>query len=105
MPGQSADIHFETEVEIPLTEPRWIRASETKPSLKGRRIAHHATTNLIRLQTPEAIAAERAARAGQAGADLVIEGRRSGPTIEKESFTEWARARAEKSIRTMSASS
>ena len=70
MPAQSADIHFETEVPIPLTEPRWVRASETKPSLKGRRIAHHATTYLIRPQTPEAIAAERAVRAGQAGADV-----------------------------------
>jgi mono/diheme cytochrome c family protein len=94
MPAQSPDVHLETEVEIPLTEPRWIRASETKPSLKGRRIAHHATTNLIRPQTPEAIAAERAVRAGQPGADVVIEGRRSGPTVEKESFTEWAQGKS-----------
>jgi hypothetical protein len=94
MLAQSPDVHLETEVEIPLTEPRWIRASETKPSLKGRRIAHHATTNLIRPQTPEAIAAERAVRAGQPGADVVIEGRRSGPTVEKESFTEWAQGKS-----------
>jgi hypothetical protein len=93
MPGQSADVHFETEVEIPLTEPRWVRASETKPSLRGRRIAHHATTNLIRPQTPEAIAAEQAVRAGQPGADVVIAEHRSGPTVEKESFTEWAQGK------------
>ncbi len=93
MPAQSADIHLETEVPIPLTEPRWLRASETKPSVKGRRIAHHATTNLLRPLTPEAIAAERAVRAGQAGADVVIEGRRSAPTTEKEPFTEWAQGK------------
>ena len=93
MPEQSPDVHLETEVELPLTEPRWLRASETKPSLRGRRMAHHATTNLIRPQTPEAIAAERAVRAGQAGADVVIDGRRSGPTVEKEPFTEWAQGK------------
>jgi hypothetical protein len=93
MPGRSPDVHFEVEVPLPLTEPRWVRASETKPSVKGRQIAHHATTNLIRPQTPEAIAAERAVRAGQAGAESVIEGRKSRPTVERESFTEWAQGK------------
>ena len=48
MPAQSPDVHVETEVPLPLTEARWVRASETKPSLKGRRIAHHADAFLIR---------------------------------------------------------
>jgi hypothetical protein len=93
MPGQSPDVHFETDVELPLIDPRWVRASETKPSLRGRRIAHHANTYLIRPQTPEAIAVERTARAGQAGADVVIDERRMGPTVEKELFTEWAQGK------------
>jgi hypothetical protein len=93
MPGQSPDVHFETDVDLPITEPRWVRASETKPSVRGRRVAHHATTNLLRSLTPEAIAAERAVRAGQAGADLVIDEHRSGPTAEKEPFTEWAQGK------------
>jgi hypothetical protein len=92
MPAQSVDIHFETEAPIPLTEPRWVRASETKPSLNGRRIAHHADTFLIRPNTPEAIAAERAARAGQPGTDVAIEQRRSSE--EREYFTEWAQGKA-----------
>src|SRR6187455_708566 len=58
MRGASPDVHFETDVDLPLADPRWVRASETKPSLAGRRIAHHASTYLIRPQTPESIAAE-----------------------------------------------
>ena len=48
---------------------------------------------LLRPQTPEAIAAERAMRAGQPGADLVIAGRRSDPTTERALFTEWAQGK------------
>jgi hypothetical protein len=92
MPAQSVDIHVETETPIPLTEPRWIRAAETKPSLKGRRIAHHADTFLIRPYTPEAMAAEKAARAGQPFAEMAIDQRRSSD--EKEYFTEWAQGKA-----------
>jgi hypothetical protein len=70
-----------------------VLASETKPSLKGRRIAHHANTYLLRPQTPETIAAERAVRAGQPGADLVIAGRRDPAAREREVFTEWAQGK------------
>jgi len=95
MAPMAPDIMRETQVDVPqLTEPRWVRASETKPSLKGRRIAHHNNTYLLRPQTPEAIAAERAMRAGQPGADLVIAERRSTPTTEKELFTEWAQGKS-----------
>jgi hypothetical protein len=94
MAPKAPDVMFETQVDVPqLTEPRWVRASETKPSLKGRRIAHHSNTYLLRPQAPEAIAAERAIRAGQPGADLAIAERRSSPTTERELFTEWAQGK------------
>jgi len=94
MAPKAPDVLFETQVDVPqLTEPRWVRASETKPSLKGRRIAHHSNAYLLRPQTPEAIAAERAIRAGQPGADLAVAERRSSPTIERELFTEWAQGK------------
>src|SRR5262249_38234766 len=94
MPPSAPDVHVETEADIPLVEPRWVRASETKPSLKGRRIAHHADTFLVRPHTPEAIAAERAARAGQPGADVVIDQRRRTSSSELlEYFTEWAQGK------------
>jgi hypothetical protein len=94
MAAQAPDVLFETEVDVPqLTEPRWVRASETKPSLRGRRIAHHSNSYLIRAQTPEAIAAEQTQRAGQPGADVVIAGRRSSAATERELFTEWAQGK------------
>jgi len=80
-------------VDLPITEPRWVRASETKPSLRGRRIAHHADMFLSRPDTPAAIAAERAARASQPGADVVIDQRRTESSGEREYFTEWAQGK------------
>jgi hypothetical protein len=94
MGPQQPDVAFETHVDVPqLTEPRWVRASETKPSLRGRRIAHHANTYILRPQTPESIAAEKALRAGQPGADLAIAERRGSPTAARELFTEWAQGK------------
>ena len=92
MPARSPDVHFETAVEVPLTEGRWVRASETKPSVAGRRIAHHSSIYMHRPQAPEAIEAERGMRAGQPGADLVLERRRAAPA-EREFFTEWAQGK------------
>jgi len=94
MLGRAPDVHFESAVEIPLTEGRWVRASETKPSVSGRRIAHHSSVYLLRPRTPEAIEAERAMRAGQPGAELATERRRGpGPLGDKEFFTEWAQGK------------
>ena len=94
MAAQAPDVHVDIDADIPLTEPRWVRASETKPSVKGRQIAHHADTFLVRPHSPEAIAAERAARAGQPGADVVIDQRRRGTSNDTlEYFTEWAQGK------------
>jgi len=92
MPAQAPDISFESVVDIPgLTEPRWVRASETRPSLKGRRIAHHASTYVLRPRSAEAVAAERAARGNQPGADLAVGESRA--TDLEELFTEWAQGK------------
>jgi hypothetical protein len=37
-------------IEVPVTEPRWVRAIEMRPSLKGRKVVHHA---IARLQQEE----------------------------------------------------
>jgi hypothetical protein len=45
-------------VESGLTEPRWVRAVEVRPStIKGRKITHHANADLLQLD-PDAPAAE-----------------------------------------------
>jgi hypothetical protein len=54
MPAHGQDVWFKPLTEIPLTEPRWVRAVEIRPSTPaGRRITHHV---LARLQQDEAAA-------------------------------------------------
>ena len=42
MPADGQDAWFRPRVELNLDESIWVRAAETKPSLEGRRIVHHA---------------------------------------------------------------
>ena len=98
MPAVAQDTFFRPFVDVPLTEPRWIRAAETKPSGRdGRRIAHHASTFLHQPETPEFLEAERAMLAGQAAADAVLQvarDRAGGDPIDtREMFTEWAQGK------------
>jgi hypothetical protein len=47
MPARGQDAWFKPTVETGLTEPRWVRAIEIRPStVKGRRITHHALARL-----------------------------------------------------------
>ena len=56
MPAQAQDAWWKPVVETGLTEPRWVRAIEIRPStLNGRKITHHA---LARLQQPEDMPSE-----------------------------------------------
>ncbi len=45
-PAVGQDQWYQPEVESGLTEDRWIKAVEVRPTLKGRRITHHANTAL-----------------------------------------------------------
>jgi hypothetical protein len=47
MPAASQDAWDKRITELPLTEPRWVRAIEIRPSsVKGRKIVHHAIAYL-----------------------------------------------------------
>jgi hypothetical protein len=47
MPSKGQDTWFKPLTQIPITEPRWVRAVEMRPaSLAGRRITHHALAYL-----------------------------------------------------------
>ena len=47
MPAHAQDAWYHPVVDTGLTEPRWVRAIEIKPStIKGRRITHHAVARL-----------------------------------------------------------
>jgi hypothetical protein len=62
MPARGQDAWYRPVVETGLTEPRWVRAIEIRPStVKGRRITHHA---LAYLQQNEAGAAPDDANVG-----------------------------------------
>jgi len=41
--------------DVPVTEPRWIRAVEMRPAtVAGRRVTHHAVTTLVQYEVPSA---------------------------------------------------
>ena len=46
VPAEGQDLWWEPLVKIPLTEDRYIKAIEVKPSVKGREVVHHANTTL-----------------------------------------------------------
>ncbi len=46
-PAEGQDQWYQPIVDTGLTEDRWVKAVEVRPSLKGRRIVHHALANLI----------------------------------------------------------
>src|ERR1043166_758700 len=48
MPSHGQDVWFKPLTEVPLTEPRWVRAVEMRPgSTPGRKIMHHVLARLI----------------------------------------------------------
>jgi hypothetical protein len=48
MPAKHQDVWWRPESEIPLTEPRWVKMVEIRPSnLKARKIVHHSIAYLI----------------------------------------------------------
>jgi len=70
MPARAQDAWWKPTVETGLTEPRWVRAIEIRPStVPGRRITHHA---LARLQQNEADA-DTPPVDGDLGAGLFME--------------------------------
>jgi hypothetical protein len=48
MPADGQDVWWKPSVEVPLTEPRWVRAVEMRTgTLAGRKITHHALAQLV----------------------------------------------------------
>jgi hypothetical protein len=67
------DAWYKPVVEIPLTEPRWVRAIEMRPgTIKGRKITHHALAYLLQ-DEKEAIASGLISADNDSGAGLFME--------------------------------
>jgi len=56
MPAHHQDVWWRPTTDIGLTEPRWVKAVEIRPStLGGRRVIHHAVAYLVQDDDPDSI--------------------------------------------------
>jgi mono/diheme cytochrome c family protein len=56
MPAQHQDVWFRPMSDIPLTEPRWVKMVEIRPTnLKARKILHHSIAYLVLNNDPDAV--------------------------------------------------
>jgi hypothetical protein len=56
MPAQRQDVWYRPMSDIPISEPRWARLVEIRPTnLKGRRIIHHSIAYLVLNNDPAAV--------------------------------------------------
>jgi hypothetical protein len=70
MPAKHQDVWYRPMSDIPLTEPRWARMVEIRPTqLKGRRIVHHSIAYLVLNNDPEAVNTGTANGFGGAASD------------------------------------
>ena len=56
MPAHHQDVWYRPMSDLPLTEPRWVKMVEIRPSnLKARKIIHHSIAYLVLNNDPEAV--------------------------------------------------
>jgi hypothetical protein len=68
MPAQHQDVWFRPMSDIPITEPRWVKMVEIRPTnLKGRRMIHHSIAYLVLNDDPDAVSTGTAS--GRRGSD------------------------------------
>ena len=66
MPAEHQDVWFRPASQIPLTEPRWVKLVEIRPSsLKARKIIHHSIAHLVLKDDPDAVNTGTAAGPGR----------------------------------------
>jgi hypothetical protein len=96
MKAGAQDAWFANTVDLNLTEPVWVRASETAPSRAGRRIVHHASTRLITPKGEALLDAQRALRQGLITVEELIAAQQApaeDAALVNEFFTEWAQGK------------
>jgi mono/diheme cytochrome c family protein len=74
MPAQHQDVWFRPMSDIPISEPRWVKMVEIRPTnLKGRKIVHHSIAYLVLNNDPDAVNTGTATGAARASTrdDLV----------------------------------
>ena len=72
MAAEHQDVWYRPMSDIPITEPRWVRMVEIRPTnLKGRRIIHHSIAYLVLNNDPDAVNTGTANGPDRFGDDLV----------------------------------
>jgi hypothetical protein len=70
MPAEHQDVWYRPTSEIPLTEPRWVRLVEIRPTnLKARKIIHHSIAHLVLVDDPDAVNTGTTSGPGRGGPD------------------------------------
>jgi hypothetical protein len=73
MPAAGQDTWWRPVSDIPLTEPRWVRAVEIRPTnMKGRKILHHSVAYLVLNNDPDAVNTGTANGPTNASADDLV---------------------------------
>jgi len=74
MPAEHQDVWFRPASELPITENKWVKLVEIRPSsIKARKIIHHSIAHLVLKDDPDAIntgIATGGGRGGGGGVDL-----------------------------------
>ncbi len=70
MPAQHQDVWYRPMSDIPLTESRWAKLVEIRPTnLKGRKIIHHSIAYLVLNNDPDAVSTGTASGPDRGAAD------------------------------------
>jgi hypothetical protein len=73
MAAEHQDVWYRPMSDIPLTEPRWVKMVEIRPSnLKARRIIHHSIAYLVLNNDPDAVNTGTANGPDRFGADDLV---------------------------------
>jgi len=76
MPARHQDVWWRTTNDIPITEAKWVKMVEIRPSsLKARQIIHHSIAYLVLNNDPDAINRGTASNRTADGADALVERR------------------------------
>jgi hypothetical protein len=83
MAAHHQDVWWRPQTDVPVTEPRWVRAVEMRPgTMAGRRITHHAVAYLAQTEPPTDPSMQQISNPGT--------GNRT-PTVERRGMLmEWA---------------
>ena len=91
IPANGSDLWWEPLVKIPLTEDRYVKAIEVKPSVQGREVVHHANTTLYLEGEDGELVGQRGRfteyAAGKLG-EIIPEG--AGRLLPADSYVRWS---------------